>query len=265
MNIKKRFFNILFTETIDDPIEKKFNWFLIGLIIFSVISVVLETESSLYARYHAAFIVFEVITVAIFSIEYLLRLWVCTSDPRYKSPILGRIKFALTPMAIIDLISILPFYIPTSGLDLRFLRAVRLVRLLRLLKLGHYSQSVRTLGRVLNKKKEELLITLFAGFILLIISSGLMYYIERDAQPDKYNSILSSMWWGVATLTTIGYGDIYPITPLGKSIGSIIAVLGVGLFVLPAGILASGFTDELKKNQEKTLICPHCGKNINES
>jgi voltage-gated potassium channel len=266
MNIKNRLFNILLTEAIDDPLEKKFNWFITGLIFLSVISVILETEESLYICYSALFYGFEVFTITIFTIEYILRIWVCTLDPRYKSPVTGRIKYACTPMAIIDLIAILPFYIPSSGLDFRILRAVRLTRLFRILKLGHYIQSLRTLGKVLKSKKEELLITLFAGAILLIIASSVMYYVERDAQPDKFSSILSTMWWGVATLTTIGYGDIYPITALGKIFGSIIAVLGVGLFVLPAGILASGFSEELqnKKNENNNPICcPHCGQVIN--
>jgi voltage-gated potassium channel len=263
MKVKDRLFNILFTEEIDDPIEKYFNWFITGLIFLSVISVILETEETLSSPFHTIFWGFEIFTVIIFTIEYILRLWVCTLDPRYTSPIIGRIKYALTPMALIDLLAILPFYIPSSGLDLRVLRAVRLTRLFRLLKLGHYSQSMRTLGKVLKSKREELLITLFAGAILLIIASSLMYYIERDAQPDQFSSIPAALWWGVATLTTIGYGDIYPITGLGKIIGSIIAVMGVGLFVLPAGILASGFTDELQKKQhKKTRVCPHCGKEI---
>jgi len=262
MKIKHRIYNILFTETIDDPLERKFNWFIIGLILCSVVAVILETEASLYSRYSMVFYSFEVFTIVVFTIEYVLRLWVCTLDPRYKGTISGRIKFALTPMALIDLISILPFYIPTSGVDLRFLRAIRLFRLFRLLKLGHYSQSIRTLGRVLKSKNEELLITLFTGFIVVILASGVMYYVEREAQPDKFSSILSSMWWGVATLTTVGYGDIYPITTFGKIAGSIISVIGIGLFVLPAGILATGFLEELQEKKQKPKICPHCGKEI---
>lgn len=265
MKIKDRIFNILFTEEIDDPVEQRFNWFIMGLIICSVISVILETEVNLYTRFQAFFFWFEVFTVAIFTIEYILRLWICTKDPRYSHPVFGRIHYALTPMALVDLASVLPFYLPASGLDLRFLRAIRLVRIVRLLKLGHYSRSMRTLGRVIKAKKEDFLITLFAGVILLVVASGLMYYVERDAQPGKFTSIFNSMWWGVATLTTIGYGDIYPVTPFGKVIGTAIAVMGVGLFVLPAGILASGFTEELqKKKDERVIICPHCGKEIRD-
>jgi voltage-gated potassium channel len=263
MLIKNRIFNILHTEEIDDPIEKQYNWLMIGLIFLSIVSVILETEESLSSHFNSIFLGIEYITVLIFSVDYILHLWVCTIDSRYRSPILGRLKYACTPMAMIDLLSILPFYIPASGLDFRIIRAVRLARFFRILKLGHYSQSMRTLGRVLKSKKEELLITLFAGIVVLFISSSVMYYIERDAQPDKFNSILSTMWWGVATLTTVGYGDIYPITALGKIVGSLISITGIGLFVLPAGILASGFSSELQKNVNKSVVCPHCGKDIN--
>jgi voltage-gated potassium channel len=262
MTVKSRLFNIFYTDEIDDPLEKYVNWLITGLILLSVISVILETEESLYAQFQAIFNGFEIVTVVIFTLEYVLRLWVCTLDPRYRSPIRGRLRYACTPMALIDLLSILPFYLPVTGLDFRFIRAVRLTRLFRILKLGHYSQSLKTLGRVLRSKKEELLVTIFAGVILLIIASSLMYYVERDAQPEAFKSILSSMWWGVATLTTIGYGDIYPITALGRFLGSLIAVMGIGLFALPAGIVASGFATELQNKARLPRICPHCGKDI---
>lgn len=264
MDVKHRLFNILHTEEIDDPLEARVNGFITGLILLSVISVILETEESLYSQFQAVFIGFEVFTVAVFTVEYILRLWTCTLDPRYSAPVVGRIRYACTLLALIDLLSILPFYLPVSGLDFRFIRAARLTRLLRILKLGRYVQSVKTLGRVLKSKKEELLVTLFAGVIMLIIASSLMYYVERDAQPKAFNSILSAMWWGVATFTTIGYGDIYPVTALGKMLGSFIAVLGIGLFAMPAGILASGFAAELqnKSNTKAPQVCPHCGKDI---
>lgn len=262
MNLKKRIYNILLTEEIDDPLERSINAFLICVILLSIVSVILETEQSLSTQFSTYFYGFEVFTVAIFTIEYILRLWVCTMDPRYKHPILGRMRYALTPIVIIDLISVVPFYIPSSGLDLRFVRAIRLFRLFRLLKLGRYSASLRTLGRVLKAKKEELLITLFAGLIVLIIASSIMYYVERETQPEAFSSIPNSMWWGVATLTTIGYGDIYPKTALGKLLGSFIALLGIGLFALPAGIIASGFSSELQNKTKEEIVCPHCGEVI---
>ncbi|MDD5370444.1 MAG: ion transporter [Anaerolineaceae bacterium] len=262
---RQRCFDILLDDTVEDPLERRFNLVMMVLIFVSVLSVILETDETLSARYQPWFRGFEVFCVATFSIEYLLRLWSCTLDPRFRHPLWGRLRWALTPMALIDLAAVLPFYIPASSLDFRFIRAVRLTRLFRLLKLGHYSQSLQTLGQVLRTKKEQLLVTLFAGLIILTIASSIMYYVEKEAQPEVFNSIGSSMWWGVATLTTIGYGDIYPITPLGKVIGSLIAVLGIGLFAMPAGIIASGFAEELQHKTDEPMICPHCGKVIKRS
>ncbi len=123
--------------------------------------------------------------------------------------------------------------------------------MLRILKIGRYSKAMITIGRVLNSKKEELAITGFVLGILLILASSLMYYVENTAQPDVFTSIPAAMWWGIATLTTVGYGDIYPVTILGKVLGALIAVLGIGLFALPAGILAGGFGEELKSLKNK--------------
>ncbi len=129
---------------------------------------------------------------------------------------------------IIDLLSFLPFYVPMGGMDLRFIRAIRLFRLFRLFKMGRYSQSPTKLVNVIKSKKEELLITVFSSVVLLIIASSLMYFIEREAQPDLFGSIPKAMWWGAVTLTTVGYGDVYPVTLLGRIIGAFIAVLGIG-------------------------------------
>ena len=164
---------------------------------------------------------------------------------------------------LIDLLSFLPFYLPLGGLDLRIIRAVRLVRLFRIFKMGRYTQSLSMLANVIKTKKEELVITLFSGGVLLIIASSMMYFIERQAQPDLFGSIPDAIWWGASTLTSVDYGDVYPVTLLGKLMGLFIAVVGIGLFALPAGIIASGFATELQKQKQKKIICPHCGKDIN--
>lgn len=201
--------------------------------------------------------------MATFTIEYLLRLWSCTVDSRFRNPVLGRIRFALRPLLIIDLVAILPFYLPIIiPFDLRFLRALRLIRILRMLKMGRYSESLRLFASVLKSKKEELVIAVFVTFILLIVSSSLMYFVENEAQPENFSSIPDAMWWGVATMTTVGYGDVYPVTPVGRFLGAIIAILGIGMFALPAGILASGFVEEIQKRRTGHIRCPYCGKNI---
>jgi len=263
--IKSRIFEILEVAKPNDIPSRTFDIFIIILISLNVIAVVLETMESLASRYSYIFWIFEVFSVIIFTIEYVLRLWTCTIDDRYKEPVKGRIKFALTPLALIDLFAILPFYLPMLiRLDLRFIRALRLFRLFRLFKMGRYSNALKLLSSVLKDKKEELLIAVFSVLILLIVASSLMYFIENEAQPESFASIPSAMWWGICTLTTVGYGDIYPVTPLGKILGALIALLGIGLFALPAGILASGFAEQIQKRKEKQIICPYCGKNINE-
>lgn len=239
---------------------------LLVLITLNVIAVILETEERLYQNFQGVFKGFEIFSLTVFIIEYILRLVFCVRDPRYQSPLTGRLKYAVQPLSIIDLLAFLPSLLPFVGVDLRFIRVVRLFRFFRILKIGRYSQSLVTLIRVLKSKKEELGITLFSGSILLILCSSLMYFLEHDLQPDKFSSILSSMWWGVATLTTVGYGDVFPVTAGGKVLAAIIAVLGIGLFVLPAGIVASGFSEEIQhaNHVKKTTTCPHCGKEFTQ-
>jgi voltage-gated potassium channel len=242
-----------------------FDLFIMVLIVVNVVAVMLETIRWAAEDYARPLRAFEIFSVMVFTAEYVLRLWSCTFDPRFAGAIRGRLKFALTPMALIDLLAIAPFYLEFVTVDLRFIRSLRLFRLFRVFKLARYSTSMRTLVNVLGAKRDELLVTLFVVVVMLVFTSSAMYFAEHEAQPDKFESIPAAMWWGVATLTTVGYGDVFPITPLGKVLGGVIAVLGVGLFALPTGILASGFAEELQKRKRReTLICPHCGRDVNE-
>ena len=226
-----------------------FRTFIYTLIVINIIAVIIESVHEIYLAWQPFFDGFELFSVIVFSIEYVLRLWVCTVDPRYARPFLGRFLFALTPLAIVDLVAVLPFYLPMIiGADLRFVRILRLFRMLRILKLGRYSRSLQTLVNVLRSKRGELAITVFAIFVLLILASCLMFYAENEAQPEVFPNIPAAMWWGVITLTTVGYGDIYPITVLGKLIASAMAILGIGLFALPAGILGAGFVEEMNRH-----------------
>lgn len=236
-------------------LPKIFDVFILTLISLNVLAVILGTVEELASGYSGLLYGFEVFSVVIFSLEYIGRLWSCTKDERYKGAVRGRIRFAMSPMALIDLVAILPFYLPMLiPFDARFVRAIRLFRLFRMLKIGRYSDAARRLGNVLRAKREELGITVFAVALLLILASSLMYFVEHEAQPDIFSSIPAAMWWGASTLTTVGYGDIYPITPIGKVLGAAIAVLGIGMFALPAGILASGFAEEIQGEPADPLI-----------
>lgn len=263
--VKKRIFDVLHGTSTEDVHVRVFHVFIITLIFLNVFAVILETVESLSSQFIVFFKAFEVFSVFIFTIEYLLRIWTCTSDKRFRGTMKGRFRFSVTPLALVDLMAILPFYLPMClPLDLRFIRALRLFRLLRILKMGRYSESLRTLGNVLKEGKAELLITVFGVLILLVVASSLMYFVENAAQPKAFSSIPAAMWWGIATLTTVGYGDMYPITPLGRFLGAIIAILGIGAIAIPAGILTSGFAKEIQRKHGKKGMCPYCGKNMTE-
>jgi len=162
-------------------------------------------------------------------------------------------------MAVVDLLAILPFYLPFLGFDLRVIRVMRLLRILRVAKVGRYYSSLGLIRAVFRDKKEELVLTSFLMAMLLIISASVMYYCENAEQPEAFSSIPASIWWAVATLTTVGYGDIYPVTTVGKACASVIAVLGIGMFALPTGILGAGFVEQIQKKRRPPRKCPHCG------
>ncbi|WP_202932603.1 ion transporter [Halorussus salinus] len=229
------------------------------LIIGNVAAVILATVPTIHDQYGDLLFAFEVLSVTVFTLEYLARVATCTTHPDYSHPITGRLRFMLQPYLIIDLLAILPFFVGFFLFDLRVLRALRLFRFFRLFKLTKYSNSITRFGAVIHEKKEDLVVALSATSVLLLVASSLMYYVEHDAQPEKFTSILDALWWGVATLTTVGYGDVYPVTPAGKALGALIATLGVGLFALPASILASGFIEAAGSDRE---YCPHCGERL---
>jgi len=262
--LKRRVYEVLEVAREGDVISRLFDVFITALILLNVLAVILETVESLAARYGPFFRVFEVFSVIVFTVEYLLRLWSCTVDERFKGFFVGRVRFAVTPLAVVDLLAILPFYAPVLiPYDLRFVRALRLLRFLRLLKIGRYSESIRIIADVLKAKKAELAIAALGELVLLVLASCLMYFVEHEAQPEAFSSIPAAMWWAVVTLTTVGYGDVYPVTPLGKFLGSMIALLGIAMFALPAGILASGFAERIRSHHGgKKIICPHCKREI---
>lgn len=262
MHVRKRIWEIVEVADPDDNYSKAFDLFILTLIFLNVLAVIISTVQSVHERYGVFLNAFEIISVVVFSVEYLARIWACTSNSRFRHPIQGRLRYIVTPMALIDAVAIVPFYLPFIGLDLRFVRVLRLLRIVRLAKVGRYSSSLQMMKRVLISKKEELLLTVFVLVLLLVVSACVMYHCETVAQPAVFPDIPSTMWWAVVTLTTVGYGDVYPITPMGKFVAAIMAILGIGMFALPTGILGSGFVEEIerRKNTEKQTACPHCGE-----
>ena len=254
--------------------SKIFDLTILAMILLSVASVFISTFD-LPREYQNSLQQVEHISLIVFSVEYLLRIW--TADLLYPGYgfFRSRIRYVFSGMALIDLLAILPFYLPMFlPVNLIGIRAVRLVRLLRLLKLNRYSDALASIGRVFKGKSREIFASLFFVLILLVVASLMIYYAEHDAQPQQFQNAFSGLWWAVATLTTVGYGDIYPITPLGRLMGVVIAVLGIGMVAVPTSILSAGFVEFLeKKNPEPSAedknapetekkYCPYCGKKL---
>ena len=246
--LKRRVYQVLEAGRPDDRLSRGVDTILIILILANVAAAIAATVETFYQHYRTAFWAFEVISVMIFTLEYLCRLWVSTEHhaSRRRNPVRARLLFVVSPYGLIDLVAILPFYLSffVPAMDLRVLR---LFRLIRLLKLVRYSPALATLWRVLVEERRALAATLLIMISLLTLSSTAMYYAERHVQPESFGSIPNAMWWGLATLTTVGYGDVVPVTALGRIIGAFVMVFGLGMFALPIGIIASGFASEIHR------------------
>ena len=244
MALKRQLYDLLEGGTRTAASHRAVDNFLCVLIITNVLAVALESVPRFEAEYGRGFILIEYISLAIFTIEYLVRLWVCTELPPLKrlSPPEARRRYALSPFMIIDLLAILPaLLVNLIGLDLRFMR---IFRLLRLLKLARYSPTIITLGRVLWQERQSLGAVLVITFGLLMLSASIMTIFESEAQPNAFGTIPDAMWWALATLSTVGYGDVVPITATGRIFGGFVTVLGVTLYALPIAIIAASFTNE---------------------
>ncbi|HVT84124.1 MAG TPA: ion transporter [Chitinophagaceae bacterium] len=269
---KKKVHSLLHPEIVGDSHwDRIINIFIIVLIILNVTAVMLETVDSIYTPHKRFFYDFDLVSVIIFTIEYILRVWSSNHDPKYQHSVYGRLRYMVSVPALIDLIAILPFYIflfmPVSemsyGSDFRLLRILRLLRFFRLFRLTAYTKSTKLVMNVFKSRFHDLMLAFVLTSFLIIIASCVVYFAEHDAQPEKFSSIPATIYWAVITLTTVGYGDIYPVTIVGKISTVIILLAGVALLALPAGIITSGFIDELRKTR-KSRICPHCGKPLDE-
>jgi voltage-gated potassium channel len=266
MRLRLRVYRLLNPVDADSPAARIIEAALLFLIFLNMLALILESVEDLKVEYGNTFIALEFFSVIVFTIEYVLRVWSSVEDPKYKRPLAGRLRYVSSTMAIIDLMAILPFYLAYLPIDLIFIRTIRLFRLFRLLKIARYLKALNLIQDVLRERKEQIYLSvMFIAFLLIIIST-IMFYVEHDAQPGVFSSIPASMWWGIETLTTVGYGDMLPVTSLGKLLGGMISVLGIGLFALPAGILSSGLTEHLQKNRKKPKPkkCPHCGEDLHD-
>lgn len=223
---------------------------LVFLILLATAVVIINSFNGLPIWWWVVSLSINLVVTVLFSAEYLLRLWVAPLRFPQLSPLRARLRHILSPMAIIDLLSILPLYLVMfTKLDVESLYTLRLLRLFVLLKFNRYFHTLDTVIDVVKVKRRELLSSFMAVFSLMLISSAMIYSVEGQVQPDKFPNILSGMWWAVSTLLTIGYGDIYPITALGKVLAAIVAVLGVGMIAVPTGIVSAGFVEVMDKKR----------------
>jgi voltage-gated potassium channel len=273
--MKQKLYNILEKEGSRENLI--FEYILVTLIILNVISIGLDTVRDLRPEMVFALNIFEAFSIVVFSVEYLIRLYLADLTHPAVTGFRSRLRFMFSFFGLVDLVAILPFYLPfVIKADMRFLRILRLIRFFRIFKLSRYNSTLQLIWDVIKEKKSEFIMTFFISFLMLLVSAFLMYYVENPVQPENFRHIFSSLWWAVATLTPLGYGGVEPITTTGKVISAIVAVIGIGLIALPTGIISAGFIQKIKtieaneKKEEKgdetkaidRKICPHCGKEI---
>ncbi|MDR3408637.1 MAG: ion transporter [Methylovirgula sp.] len=243
---------------------RAFNIALAALIIVNVVAVVLESVVWLNNRYAATFTTIERVATAIFALEYVLRVWTAVDyrDGKFRDPLWGRLKYMRGFFPLIDLVAVLPALLGFFGaVDLRVLR---LLRLLRMIKLTRHSHVFSLLWAVLREEARAIAALIFVLFLTLTISGALMYMIEGDVQPAVFSSIPASMWWAIETVTTVGYGDMVPVTTAGRILGGIVSIIGIGTLALFSGLITAGYLNQLRlrrapRHEDDELICPHCG------
>ncbi len=228
-------------EINDNKKSRYFAFFIQALILISIITFSIETIPNLKPETRVTLQVIEWFSVIVFSFEYILRIYVADNKP----------KFIFSFFGIIDLLAILPFYL-SFGVDLRSLRALRFLRLFRILKLVRYNRALNHFTSAIKSAKEEIFLFIFITLILIYFSAVGIYYFENEAQPEHFSSIFDSLWWAIITLTTVGYGDVYPITVGGKVFTFIILMIGLGIVAIPTGIISSALTKSVDKNHKTT-------------
>lgn len=243
-----------------------FDWLVTFLVLLSV-AIVFVVTFDLSEDVRVALWRIEGFASVFFTIEYGLRLW--TADCLYPNDRSwrARLKYMVSPMAMVDLVAILPFWLPMLlPVSVFGLRALRLVRILRIFKLNRYFDAMASIADVLRAKRRELFGSIFFVFLLMLISSLLIYAAEHEAQPEAFRNAFSGLWWAVATLTTVGYGDLYPVTVIGRLLGAFIALLGVAAVAIPTGIISSGLMERFERKRKPSPSdvprCPHCGKEL---
>jgi len=241
---------LVFPSQYGGTMQNIFEVFIAVWVLLSVLAVILESVKSINYILHLQFVILDAVAVAIFTIEYAMRIYSCVEEPGYKGAFLGRLKQAKSPSTFIDFLAILPFFLEVFLHHLFDLRFLRVFRLARLLKLTRGSDATAVLVKVVVREWPVMSAATFIMMLLLVLTASLGYLFEYDAQPEKFENIPTSIYWAVITLASVGYGDISPVTPIGRALTSVLALLGIGIFAIPAALLASAFSDELVKERD---------------
>ncbi len=231
-------------------LHEYFDTFIVVWVVISVIAVILESVESIHFILNLEFIILDSVAVAIFTTEYLLRIYSVVEEPGMKGAFAGRLRFARSGSALVDLLAILPFFLEVLLHHLFDLRFLRVFRMMRLLKLSRYTGATKTLVIVMKREWPVLMASAFIMLLLVVLTASLGYLFEHEAQPDKFENIPQSIYWAVVTLASVGYGDISPVTPAGRTMTIILALLGIGIFAIPAALLSSAFSDQLRIERE---------------
>lgn len=247
-NRKKRIFDIIQIGKRDDFVSRAFDLFIVAAIFANIAVLFLETFDSL-SGYSGVLHVIEIITVIIFGIEYLLRIWTAEYLYPNKGKVKAVLRFLVSFDGIVDLCTILPFFFLSGFVALRMLRVVRILHLFRI---NAYYDSINVITSVLKEKRNQLISSIFIILVLMMASSLCMYSAEHEAQPEVFRNAFSGIWWGMSTILTIGYGDIYPVTILGRTMAIVIACLGVGVVAIPTGIISAGFVERYTQMQNQS-------------
>jgi voltage-gated potassium channel Kch len=231
-------------------VHEYFDSFIVIWVLVSVVAVVLESVESIHFLLNVEFVILDTVAVGIFTTEYLMRMYSVVELPAYRHAVLGRIRFGKTGMAMIDFLAVVPFFLEALLHHLFDLRFLRVFRLLRLLKLTRYTGATNTLVVVIKREWPVMGASCFIMLLLVVLTASLGYLFEHEAQPDKFENIPTSIYWAVITLASVGYGDISPVTPAGRAMTIVLALLGIGIFAIPAALLSSAFSDQLRIERE---------------
>ena len=247
---RQRVHALVFPSAYGGELHNLYDSFIVVWVVISVLAVILESVHSIHYLLNMEFLILDAIAVSIFTFEYCLRMYCCVEEPGYKKAVTGRLKLAKSTSSIIDLLAIAPFFLEVFLHHLIDLRFMRVFRLLRLLKLTRYTGATQSLMKVIAREWPVMAASAFIMLLLVVMTASLGYLFEHEAQPEKFENIPQSIYWAVITLASVGYGDISPVTPAGRAMTIVLALIGIGIFAIPAALLSSAFSDQLKSDRE---------------